>query len=68
MNIGEAIKELRMELALDKSELARKIEIHPTTLNNYELGLRKPRFYVLRKIKKVAAENDIQFDIKEYIS
>lgn len=50
MNFPEKLKELRLSHNLTQQQLAKLIEIHPTTYRNYESGKTVPRVSVIRKL------------------
>lgn len=60
MNIGTAIKKIRLEKKLSQGELAKAIEISQTSLSQIEKGLKRPSSKTLDKICKI-------FDVPETI-
>ncbi len=50
MNIGEKIKELRLEKGITQAELAEAIGIDKSTIAKYETDDREPKVYILCKI------------------
>ena len=50
MNFPGKLKELRLSRNLTQQQLAKLIEIHPTTYRSYESGKTVPRIPVIRKL------------------
>lgn len=50
MNIGKAIKELRLEKKLNQSALAEKVELTQTALSQIESGSKRPNPTTMKKI------------------
>lgn len=50
MSVGNRITQLRKQIGLTRAELAQRLEIPQTTLRNYEMNLREPRYELLIKI------------------
>lgn len=53
MNIGERIKQSRLEKGIDQLTLCEKLNIEQSTLSNYENGRRTPKPEVIVKIAEV---------------
>lgn len=67
MNIGERIVALRTEKDINQSELAKKVNIHPSVMNRIELGTRPVRDDELKAIAKalnVSADYLLGLDTK----
>lgn len=50
MNVGEKIKELRLEKNLSQAELSKLLSIDKSTIAKYETNVREPKVYILWKI------------------
>ncbi len=60
MSLGEAIKKIRWELRLSQQQLADEIGCTQTSISSYELGDRKPRYDVLKKLDHFAKQNKVK--------
>lgn len=47
------IKKARKELGITQEELANRMDVHRSTIANYELGRRKPTFIELKKLAEI---------------
>ena len=54
MPIDQAIKKIRWELRLSQQALAKAVGCTQTTISSYEVGERKPRYDVLKRIDTYA--------------
>ncbi|WDF76136.1 helix-turn-helix domain-containing protein [Mucilaginibacter sp. KACC 22773] len=50
MNIGKAIKELRLEKNLNQTELAKQCDLTQTSLSQIESGIKRPNPSTLKKL------------------
>lgn len=53
MNIGESIREARIKAGMSQKELAEKTGLAAVTIQQYERGVRQPRFENVKKISDV---------------
>lgn len=53
MKFYENIKRIREELNLTQKEFGEKLGYNYRTISNWELGLRVPSIFVLKKINKI---------------
>lgn len=53
LNIGERIKQLRLEKGIDQLTLCEKLNIEQSTLSNYENGRRTPKPEIIVKIAEI---------------
>jgi DNA-binding XRE family transcriptional regulator len=49
---GKTLQELRLELGMTQRDLAKALELGPSTIAMYELGLRTPSLDTAKKIAK----------------
>jgi putative transcriptional regulator len=49
---GKTLQELRLELGMTQRDLAKELELGPSTIAMYELGLRTPSLDTAKKIAK----------------
>ena len=59
-NIGEVIRERRLDLQMTQKELARKANISPASLRLYEEGHQTPTINMLRNIMKNLDVNEVR--------
>lgn len=50
---NQRIKKARKELGITQEELANRMDVHRSTIANYELGRRKPTFIELKKLAEI---------------
>lgn len=53
MSLGENIKKYRMNKEMTRDDLAKLLDIAPTSLQNYELNSRKPNIDMLIKLSNI---------------
>lgn len=53
MNIGKLIKELRIEMKITQTELAKKLNTTQDTISLWELGKSYPDIFSLVKLSKI---------------
>ena len=68
MDIGVAIKEIRIKSLLSQADFAKEIGVSFSTVNRWENGKAVPNFKALKKIKDFCARNAMDFTIDAYIS
>ncbi len=56
MGFKERLKEKRLEAGLTQAQLAEKVAVTPRTIQNYELGARRPSKFAI--VEKIAAALD----------
>ena len=56
----EIIKQLRIDLCLDQTQLAKELNCSKSSICNYEHGSQFPRFGVIRKMMELAAKHKIK--------
>ncbi len=56
MGFKERLKEKRLEAGLTQAQLAEKVAVTPRTIQNYELGARRPNKFAI--VEKIAAALD----------
>ncbi len=67
MNVFKNIKRIREELNLTQKEFGEQLGYNHRTISNWELGLRVPSIFVLKKINKIfniSYEDLFDFDDK----
>lgn len=62
------IKNVRLNLLLDRDAFAKLIKVSKSSISFYENGLRTPRMPTLKKIKELADKNGFQFDIDDFFN
>ena len=67
MDIGNAIKEIRIKSLLSQADFAQEIGVSFSTVNRWENGKAIPGFKTLKKIKEFCNKNNIDFNIDKYI-
>lgn len=68
MDIGTAIKEIRIKSLLSQADFAEELGVSFSTINRWENGKAVPGFKALKKIKDFCAINMIDFDVDRYIA
>lgn len=68
MDMGIAVKEIRLRSLLSQSDFAHELGVSFSTVNRWEKGKAVPGFKALKKIKEFCLANNIDFDIGTYIS
>lgn len=68
MDIGTAIKEIRIKSLLSQADFAHEIGVSFSTVNRWENGKAVPGFKTLKKIKEFCSANGIDFNVDKYIS
>ena len=54
MDVGKRVRQVREELGMPQTALARRVRVAPNTIYRVENGLRKPSVGLLEKIARVA--------------
>lgn len=67
MEIGVAIKEIRIKSLLSQADFAEAIGVSFSTVNRWEKGKAVPGFKALKKIKDFCLSNGIEFNVDSYI-
>ena len=68
MDIGTAIKEIRIKSLLSQADFAHEIGVSFSTVNRWENGKATPNFKTLKKIREFCSKNGIDFSVDQYIS
>lgn len=68
MDIGTAIKEIRIKSLLSQADFAKEIGVSFSTVNRWENGKAVPGFKTLKKMKDFCAQNGIDFHIEKHIA
>lgn len=68
MDIGTAIKEIRIRSLLSHADFARIIGVSFFTVNRWENGKVVPGFKTLKKVKEFCCANGIDLNVDKYIS
>lgn len=68
MDIGNAIKHIRIKSLLSQADFAKELDVSFSTVNRWENGKAVPNFKALKKIKNFCARNEIDFNVNTYIS
>lgn len=66
MDVGPAVKEIRVKSLLSQTNFAHEIGVSFSTVNRWETGKYVPSFKALKKIKDFCSNNHIDFTIKRY--
>lgn len=67
MDIGTAIKEIRIKSLLSQADFAKELGVSFSTVNRWENGKAVPGYKALKKIKDFCEKNIIDFDADRYI-
>lgn len=68
MDIGSAIKEIRIKSLLSQNDFANAIGVSFSTVNRWEKGHAAPNYKALKKIREFCHTNHIDFDVDRLIS
>ena len=68
MDIGAAIKEIRIKSLLSQADFAKELGVSFSTVNRWEKGKSVSAFKALKKIKDYCAKILIDFNVEKYIS
>lgn len=68
MDIGTAIKEIRIKSLLSQADFAKELGVSFSTVNRWENGKAVPGFKALKKLKDFCVQNTIDFNVDRYIS
>lgn len=68
MDIGKAIKDIRVKSLLSQADFAKELSVSFSTVNRWENGKTIPNFKTLKKIKEFCTRNEIDFKVDVYIS
>jgi DNA-binding XRE family transcriptional regulator len=60
------IKMIRQKLLMTQSEFAQKLSMSKQMISNYENGLYKPSMTVIKKLIKIAKDNDIDINVDDF--
>jgi predicted transcriptional regulator len=66
MAASETIKKIRQSLLLTTREFADRVGISAHCVSLYEHGKRNPRYNILRRIKKLADENNLAIKAEDF--
>lgn len=65
--LGEKLKELRLEMGVSQNEVAKAVGIKQNSYTNYETGLRVPKYEILIKLcKYYKTSADYLLGLKDY--
>lgn len=67
MSVGDTIKRVRNTLLLEQHKFAELLEVTAQTISNYETGNRKPPLSILRKIKQIAEQHNIEVTVEDLL-
>lgn len=67
MSAASAIKKIRTRLCMQQNEFAQELGITPTSIMYYEMGKRTPRFPLIRKMLKLAKDNNIDVTVEDFL-
>lgn len=67
MSASETVKKIRITLCLEQTEFAEKLGVTAAAVCNYERGTRIPRFPIIKKMRKLAHENGLDFSVEEFL-
>lgn len=65
MDIGNAIKDIRIKSLLSQSDFAQELGVSFSTVNRWENGKAYPGFKALKKMKEFCVNNGIEFTIDQ---
>jgi len=68
MDIGAAIKEIRIKSLMSQNDFAHELGVSFSTVNRWEKGRAMPNYKALKKIREFCQVNSIDFDIDRLIS
>lgn len=68
MDIGAAIKEIRIKSLMSQNDFAHELGVSFSTVNRWEKGRATPNYKALKKIREFCQVNNIDFDIDRLIS
>ena len=68
MDIGAAIKEIRIKSLMSQNDFAHELGVSFSTVNRWEKGRAMPNYKALKKIREFCQVNNIDFDIDRLIS
>ena len=67
MDIGTAIKAIRIKSLLSQNDFANEIGVSFSTVNRWENGHAMPNYKALKKIREFCHTNHIDFDVDRLI-
>ena len=67
IDIGNAIKEIRIKSLMSQTDFAKALAVSFSTVNRWENGKAIPGFKALKRIKEFCESNRIDFDLEKYI-
>jgi transcriptional regulator with XRE-family HTH domain len=68
MDIGTAIREIRLKSLMSQSDFANALAVSFSTVNRWENGKAIPSFKALKRIKEFCTSNGIDFALNKYIA
>lgn len=68
MDIGTAIKEIRIKSLLSQNDFASEIGVSFSTVNRWEKGHATPNYKALKKLREFCHTNHIDFDVDRLIA
>jgi len=60
------VKVLRQKLLMTQVEFAEQLGLSKQMISNYENGLYSPSMSTIKKLVKIASENNIEIDINDF--
>lgn len=67
MDIGAAIKEIRIKSLMSQNDFAHELGVSFSTVNRWEKGKAAPNYKALKKIREFCQTNNIDFDIDKLV-
>jgi DNA-binding XRE family transcriptional regulator len=64
--MSSLVKNIRQKLLMTQSEFAQKLSMSKQMISNYENGLYKPSMTVIKKLIKIAKDNDIDINVDDF--
>lgn len=68
MTLSEAVKKLRLDLLLEQKEFGEMLGVTKTSICNYEMGNRKPRLPIIRKMVEIAKKNKVKISLEDFLT
>ena len=67
MDVGIAIKEIRIQSLLSQNDFANAIGVSFSTVNRWENGHATPNYKALKKIREFCYANKIDFNVNKLV-
>ena len=65
MSLGETIRIMRQKAFFTQEDLAKALQVAPSTVNRWELDKAKPNVKAMKSIKDFCAEHNCDYEIIE---